>query len=87
MANQNHSREFRLQSIVLNIMFVSLICSSHKERLKIEKLIHFFKNLRNITTPAFCKTFPARLLGEGLLVSSVKMNRKISFLRKLHVTL
>lgn len=46
-----------LQSIVLNIMFLSLTCSSHKERLKIEKLWGFglflFKKLRNITAPVF----------------------------------
>lgn len=58
-----------------------------KKDWRLKNWFFFFKNLRNITTPAFCKTFPARLLGEGLLVSSVKMNTKISFLHKLRVTL
>lgn len=41
LANQNHSRQFKLQSIVFNIMFVFLICSSHKERLRIKKTFFF----------------------------------------------
>lgn len=38
MANQNQSRKLTLQSTVLNITFLSLTCSSHKEKLKLEKL-------------------------------------------------
>lgn len=56
-----------LQSIVLNIMFLSLTCSSHKERLKIEKLWGFglflFKKLRNITVSAFCCSCQTRWRG------------------------
>lgn len=40
--NQNQSRKHMLQSIVLNVMFLSHTSSSQKERLKIEKLGGFW---------------------------------------------
>lgn len=57
MANQNHSRQLKLQSIVLKSCLYPLFFLHRKtEDWKTEGL-GFFKNLRNITTPALCCSY------------------------------
>lgn len=103
MANQNQSRKFMLQSIVLNIMFLSLTRSSHKDwRLKNCGVfgLFLFKKLRNITAPdffCFCWKGPLErvhwlfqwnsIRSDTLIKGCVKRNTKIPFKHKLHVTL
>lgn len=42
MANQNQSRKLMLQSIVMNIVFLSFICSSHKKKNENWKFVSFW---------------------------------------------